>query len=185
MEVEMIARLTENYHLIDFGAVVSYDFYHLEHVNPRMHGRRHVKKNPPMHDLYRSAKTGRMLNPNGDQWGLAPYYLEVLAAVRSPDNGRVSRESSTGAFVLLIVRLGLQILVDNVLLEARAVRGRCQSILYHWAHRGALARQTIRGLPLGKWPQALKARWKARKADQFVFQAEIRNVDSLEPRNRE
>ena len=40
MEVEMIRRLDERYRLVDLGEIVDYDFYHLEHRNPRLGLRR-------------------------------------------------------------------------------------------------------------------------------------------------
>ena len=156
METDMIRRLRAQYRVADLGRLTAYDFYHLDHVNPRREtGTARPPRNP---DLDR-ADPAPTIHPNGPAWGLADCELPrepVAAAVSS----RAPHAAwSWVAFVALIVRLGLGLAWDRVAIGA----ARAASVV---RRRASAARSGVADQPIHLWPATLWKLWSTRKVSR-------------------
>lgn len=74
METEMVHRLRTVGTVVDLGALVGYDFYHLDHYP---HGSWWAGDHRLVNDVPDLHAPVAALNPNGEQWGLAGRDLQV------------------------------------------------------------------------------------------------------------
>ncbi|MEI9962757.1 MAG: hypothetical protein WDM76_17065 [Limisphaerales bacterium] len=72
MEVDMAYRLKPEYRLLDIGPMVKYDFYHLEHYDPRLPRRTPRKMNP-------THTENLEFNPNDEHWGLIEHAFPLCS----------------------------------------------------------------------------------------------------------
>ncbi len=70
MEVDLAYRLKEKYRLLDIGDMVKYDFYHLEHYDPRLPRVTPRKMNPRLSENLE-------FHPNTQDWGLFTYKIDL------------------------------------------------------------------------------------------------------------
>lgn len=151
MEVDMIGRLASRYPLTDLGALVGYDFYHLEHVHPWRRERRHVVKNPDMDWTLPPAH----FKPAGSSWGLSDWNLHAGPATQVP---RPAVGGSHGA-IGLVPRLAwsaCRFAADVTVTVARREADR-------WSGRARRAWIAVRALPITSWPKVLAELWASRK----------------------
>jgi SAM-dependent methyltransferase len=106
IESDMAARLMGKYKMTNLGKLVDYDFYHLSHFD---HQKWHTED-----PCYTSGAS----HPNGKDWGLILYPLEMLPC--SP-NGSVSKSARRNQpilewplFILLLLIAGAQIMLDRL-----------------------------------------------------------------------
>jgi hypothetical protein len=155
MEVEMILRLRQRYTLIDFGKIVNYDFYHLDHKNPRVefsrcafgHRWNTFELDPSAPPLpYR---------PNSDAWGLAEFKL----GADSGSKVLPPRESwsENVVFAALVARTGLQLILDKTYF-AFVKMSRI------WVMRAEKAWAALRNEHPLRWPRILMELWAKRRA---------------------
>ena len=149
MEVEMILRLRQRYTLIDFGEMIEYDFYHLNHWNPRAslnQIRRDLGHQENTFDLDPNAPS-LAYHPNSDAWGLAEFKMGV-------DSGLEASPPREGWF-------------DNVVFAALVTCTRMQLMLdktyWPWITRADKAWAALRGVHPLSWPRVLMELW-ARKS---------------------
>jgi hypothetical protein len=117
MEADMILRLTPKYTLVNLGEHVNHELYHLDHmqIHPlkSLRSGRNRKINPTRWLNNRPEK----LNPNGENWGLVKYPLEVLSyPVDQMDAKKVRpgwRWFEWLAFINAVIISGVQIIGDN------------------------------------------------------------------------
>jgi hypothetical protein len=139
MEVEMISRLTQKYILIDLGKIVDYDFYHLDHLNPRVRSTRcDLGHRENLFD-YPHLNTGTLpYHPNTQTWGLAELRLEPVSIAKATsrlNNG----VSNNFVFTALVAQTGLQLILDEM--YSSLARG-----LHPWTRRArALLRLRTKG----------------------------------------
>ena len=144
METNMIRRLLPKYEMVDLGKSSNYDFYHLEHYHPwsERKSSTHRKVNP--HLPFSQPDT---INPNGEDWGLSKYSLEILQAKTSP--AQVAKRQPLARFMALMLRVGPVILLDWIGLAFRQQ-------LKAWKHRAKLLSDTVKGQPMLRWPGLVK-----------------------------
>jgi hypothetical protein len=157
METDMIMRLNQKYEVVDLGKLVDFDFYHLEHYHPRVAfvSRNHPKKNPTI----KLAGALRSFHANGDDWGLNLFDLEVSHA-EMRDNAE-TRTRTGMPFVILLVLTAIQIGYDKVVLawmRAYAV----------FSRRAVLARKTVSGHAIVRWPGLLVKLWIEKRSDRML-----------------
>jgi hypothetical protein len=157
METDMIHRLMmRGYELVDLGRLVEQDFFHLEHYHPSV---------PRKSGLYRNVNRYDPLGkpdaffPNGTNWGLEEYSLQVSAFCgRTDQNILMARPFEVPSFTLALLLIGTQMLGDS----AR----KASSI---WRRRAKLAWDAVKSEPIIKWPHLLKSLWDARNAQSVVY----------------
>jgi hypothetical protein len=113
MEVEMILRLSQKYTLVDLGKIVDYDFYHLDHLNPRVKNRRcDIGHRENLFDNPHPVTSPLPYHPNSASWGLAELRLEAASALKaaSPLGGW----SDNIVFTALIANTGVQLTLDTM-----------------------------------------------------------------------
>lgn len=159
MEVDMILRLMQNNKITDLGRLTAYDFYHLEHYDPRtsLQARIHAKKNPD----FTPGTRIRQLNPNGAEWGMITYPLEIkpwssFRAGAEPMDIE-AEHLKLPAFFFLILTTWTETVFDNLILYL-------QDFWSVWKTRRLVAREAIQGEPFIKWPRLLVMLWMQRKS---------------------
>jgi hypothetical protein len=110
METNLARRVLMKYEVIDLGALVGHDFYHLEHYHPRAlrKSSSHRKVNP--HLPFSDPKT---FNPNGERWGLShldlalrPASLDRISEMESP-HPRLEVMQFVPALLRILVEMAL------------------------------------------------------------------------------
>ncbi len=106
MDVDMATRLIKKYPIINIRKTYGNHFYHLEHVKPGLKFRfSHRKRNPDWSKSFDKP----VLNPNGENWGLAQFELSITQANASgnPASDQLSElhsnQQKTILFVLTII----------------------------------------------------------------------------------
>ncbi len=158
METDMILRLAQNHNVIDLGKMVGYDFYHLEHYSPvAWSARIHAMKNPDI-DLSNPPK---VLQPNGENWGLIQFPLEVLRGSSNRTGVELTAaneaRSSLPALIFLTVATATETVYDKLIVTLMRAS-------FVWKSRALVAWNTIKGEPVIKWPRLLIRRWIERKS---------------------
>ena len=161
MEVDMILRLMqEAYTVVDLGKVVDYDFYHLEHKSPLPHRNAYEnRKSNPKIDLENPPVL--QFHPNGLDWGLAQYSLEIVKC--SLPNFEIETASFASrwfkwpAFAILILSSGFLIVFDRLWIPV-------SGYMSHWKHRITAVWKLIHGNPLTTWPGLLLDLWHKRRS---------------------
>ena len=125
MEYDIILRLVKKNIFVNLGEIVNYDFYHLDHELPRKPLRygRNRKTNP--------ARTldnlPEKLNPNGENWGLIQYPLEVVSFqtdhLGTKEGKLVSSWVEKVAFVFAVLYSSVQIVFDLLIVGIRNIGG--------------------------------------------------------------
>jgi len=165
METDMIIRLTQNHQVTDLGKKVAYDFYHLEHYNPRVNlfARAHGMKNPDVDLSYHP----KVLKPSGENWGLNQFPLELLPSLLTDGKfNTVALDASPFRwlnFIILLLSTGARAAEDNLFLSLR-LAWRFLSI---WRHRSMVAWETVRGQPFISWTRLLTQLWSERRGGQI------------------
>lgn len=78
MDVDLATRLIKKYPIVNIGRVFGYHFFHLEHIKPGFKFRHsHRKLNPAWSKSFDKP----ILNPNGENWGLAHVDLQETTVV--------------------------------------------------------------------------------------------------------
>ena len=169
METDMICRLRQKYTLVDVGELTGYDFYHLEHFDPRTapFGRPHAIKNAPV-DLAAPPET---VHPNSPAWGLQEYALAPEPGAKSATAEKVEKVE---AFAPLLLRFAADLLVDRVVIPWK-VR---QQI---WGGRYRRARRTLRGQPAWRRPGTLWRLWTGRSEARIRRMAGLRCFGARKP----
>jgi hypothetical protein len=156
MEVEMILRLRQRYTLIDFGKLVDYDFYHLDHVHWRMPAALRGWKRPVnTFDLNATAHP-LPYRPNSDAWGLAELSLEMAQGLETSPP-RLESWSDNFVFAGLVANVGMQLILDVTYFRFVAM-----SLM--WTKRAKIAWTAIRSEHPVTWPQLLAELWARRGA---------------------
>jgi hypothetical protein len=179
MEVDMILRLTPKYTLVNLGELTDLDLYHLDHGPARVEwsAQRNRKQNP-IRDLDNLPDE---VHPNGENWGLIQYPLEVLpysldkASARETTLDRWSWRNWLGLMYVLLIS-GALIVWDHLIIGAVRLWNKLIHILAPiwwfffasstWRNRARVARETVSGQPLHSWPRLLVARWMERRSYQ-------------------
>jgi hypothetical protein len=164
-EVDMILRLTPKYMLINLGELTDHDLYHMDHAHPlgAWEAGRNRKSNPTRDFDNRPEE----FFPNGEDWGLIRYPLELLPALSHPETEKVAASGQSRAkwlaFTLVTLVSGSQIALDTMLLYSLMPARRRLFFLYTvWKRRARIAWETIAGEPLVTWPRLLMNRWSRR-----------------------
>jgi hypothetical protein len=185
MEYDIILRLAKQNIFVNLGEIVDYDFFHLDHELPRKPLRfgRNRKTNPA-----RSVENPpESINPNGENWGLTRYPLEVLPyptdLASKNEDGFVWPGVEWLEFLGALLWSGIQIAVDQAIVGirnagAKMIKGvpETGANLAHslvqiwllflapstWKNRARVARETVSGRPLLSWPRLLLIRWRKR-----------------------
>jgi hypothetical protein len=154
MEVEMIRRLKRRYEVIvDLGAMIDYDFYHLEHVAPGTRpGTRHARKNT---DLDWNAEP-QTVDVNNELWGLAEYDLSTRMA--APFDRAPLPRPSPAAFLAIAAVAGAQMGMDGVV-------ARVTSLWRTWHRRVARIGAVVRDQPVGTWLRTVASLWRTRRTE--------------------
>ncbi len=156
METDMILRLTQRQRIIDLGALTNYDFYHLEHYDPRtpLRASSHRKVNPSM----KLDNPRAVFNPNGETWGMSGFPLEVRQTSANLEIKRAeATRTSVLRFILLVLSVAMQITSDRVIVTLT-------SVWLFWRRRALVARNGIADKPITMWPGLLVKLWKGRSA---------------------
>lgn len=106
MEIELIARLRERAPIVDLGALVGHDFYHLDHYPPGSWwagNHRKVNDLPAM-----DAGGARPVNPNGADWGLHRCEAPVV-----PGQSVIQTDQDRRRFGLLVAAAGVRLAWDH------------------------------------------------------------------------
>jgi hypothetical protein len=169
MEFDIIFRLTTQNVFVNLGEIVDHDFYHLDHGHPRQpwSASRNRKTNP-IRDLDNLPEE---IHPNGQDWGLNQYPLEVLPYPLD-QGGAQSRALYPSrfkwlTFIFQVSISGVQIAWDKMLYSLTSMgRSMRWSIfaLSTWRNRARVVRETISGQPLRSWPRLLLTRWMERRS---------------------
>ena len=161
MEADMILRLIQSYKIVNLGEMTDYDFYHLEHYNPRaaantrIHGKKNLDLTP--------GETPNQMNPNGENWGMINYPLNILQQAPTPISKRLnSKEDGQGiirSWLLLSLVTVVETEYDNLYLAI-------QRAWIIWKRRTLLAEEKIRGEPIFRWPGLFFELWNERKSSK-------------------
>jgi hypothetical protein len=161
METDLIRRLRQKYPLVDLGRLTGFDFYHLEHYDPRAPGaaRLHVRKNA---DIDRTSPVPQM-RPNGPAWGLAdcdlaPRPSAVAPAAAAARPGLASLRDA-GAFAGLATRVAVEMTADRVVIKLAHTLAVAR-------RRMAAATRGLSGQPVRFWPGTLWKLWHGRKINR-------------------
>jgi len=158
METDLILRLSGTREIVDLGRLTDYDFYHLEHYDPRLawDARAHTRKNP---DIDIRTPPGAV-RPNRDDWGMRDVHLEILRGVadRSGPDSIARREAGIvrPAFVRLVFVTALGTFFDGFTVALKR-------LLVVWGGRAGRAWKAVRREPLVRWPALLIALWRKRR----------------------
>jgi len=78
MDADLATRVATKYPMVNLGAELGYEFYHLEHF-PRGQGDGNIARasHRQLNPTWAAAGEGKALNPNGADWGLAKESLAV------------------------------------------------------------------------------------------------------------
>jgi hypothetical protein len=148
IETDMIRRLQPTHPLIDLGELTRWDFYHLEHCDPRTtYLRRPPRFKNAAVDLTAAVT---MLHPNGDQWGLADRDCKG-----QPVTGPIADNGAEGTFASLMIRLAADRLIDRIVMSWKIRR-------HVWGARVARALDRVRGKAPWRWPVELHRLWADR-----------------------
>ena len=174
MEVDLILRLRQKYPVVDLGKLVDYDFYHLDHYQL------HASWSAVLHPRATSAKSNsyilnldtppEILHPNGENWGLHQYALEVVNGIDIETT--VLAQSGGLAFVLLLLLALLRTTWDTLNLNLFRLVMTLRSFFFayvmkvwwflfapsSWRGRIRTVQATVSGQPLYSWPKLLMAR---------------------------
>ncbi len=156
METDMIQRLSRKYPIVDLGALVGCDFYHLEH-QPRFDAKaRHARKNRRV-DFAATPE----LHPNRANWGLFDVPLAMSKATAKGDGGTRWTETIPGqrafAFAGLLAGTAATLAYDWTVPVARSFVRLCR-------HRASVVWGIMRADPPWRWPQRLHSKWRSRHA---------------------
>lgn len=160
METDMILRLSRKYPIIDLGALVDYDFYHLEHQHPRNHATRHAKKNRPV-DLTATPE----FHPNNKDWGLLNVPLPIAKAT-SKSGGQASWTAAVPglreiAFVGVLAATAANVTWDWIVPVV-------ENFVRRWRHRAFVAWEAMRSESPWRWPRLLLSMWRSRQDRLFL-----------------
>lgn len=151
MEIDMICRLRTRYKLVHLEEHIDCDFYHLEHYHPLMPRVTPRRTNPELYD--------NVFDPNGGDWGLARYGLEILPY---SSDGAISEKPTRKytalewpAFLLSLLVVGTQIIWEKALLGVGPALNFVLSFSPVWRRRARVAWKTVCGQPLPRWPGLL------------------------------
>lgn len=159
MEENMIVRLiNKDYKVLNWGKLVGYDFYHIEHYHSLALRSSSTHRKVNITDSFFESA---LLNPNGPEWGLVRYPFEKLPY--SPKSTRVTRTTLysqllnwLGFFFILLFSV-VQIALD-VLIKPFAMG------YIVWMRRGRAVWETVHDKPFGRWPRLLTTLWTERKS---------------------
>jgi hypothetical protein len=122
MEIDLILRLSTRYQVINFGELVDYAFYHLGHGRPGVSRdvSRDDRKANPWHKVDDMPAS---FCPNGDDWGLERYGLELQPAATA-QSARASRRLLHGATFagLSFLSAALTLFDRSIAFARRAIR---------------------------------------------------------------
>lgn len=154
MEENMVKRLMRKHPLVNFGEIVGYDFYHLEHYHPfaRRKSSAHRKSNRDLAGVV-------VDDPNGSDWGLAEYAFETFPAC-APSTGtahtlNTAQGTSRFTFFGLLVMLGVQMALDRLYLLSRSAFRLVLRQSSVWLHRAAVLLRIVSERRIAEWPAAV------------------------------
>jgi len=182
MEVNMISRLLTKYQVVNLGQLVNYVFFHLEHYHPLTLRRSstHRKVNP--RHLFSNYE---IMNPNGPDWGMARYPLEILPYPLAKDAEKAPASSLPPfrwlSFMAIIVLAGVQVTGDALIKSLRKLPTGSDIAWFKlvepfrrsynaWAQRFRIAQETVNHQPLSKWPKLLAILWNQKRAQRLERQ---------------
>lgn len=139
MEVDMILRLRPTYEIVDLGALVDVDFYHLDHyATETAYAGDHRKVN---RDIDIDAPPPDLV-VNGPDWGLGEYSLPVVgyepAEPRSQPAARPA-DSSLGRAAMELAYVGAQLGWDKRARPVKLGRFLGRAAGFAWGKRGAVS----------------------------------------------
>jgi len=146
-ETDMICRLRPPHILVDLGELTGWDFYHLEHYDPRAsYLRRAPRVKNTAIDL---AAPPSVVHPNSSTWGLQghDFPVERAAASASGDGQEL--------FPLLLAAVAGDLLVDRIVIAWKMRE-------YVWGGRYRRVRETLSSQPPWRWPAVLWNLWGGR-----------------------
>lgn len=158
MEFDIVLRLTQKYTFVNSGELVNHDFYHLDHNTGR--GFNRARKENPVRDIDNLPEE---FHPNDKDWGLNEYSLEVLPYSRErpvPEAEKVNRfQSNWIGFTLVVLSTGASMAWDSLSVQLNVSRRFLTRCSYLWKVRAGVARDTVYGQPLRRWPGLLSNLW--------------------------
>ena len=155
METNMVRRLQLKYELVNLGRLVDYDFYHLEHYHPYSirKSSTHRKVNPKF-----PYSQPEELRPNGDEWGLNAYPLEI----RRCENATASIQSAGRfSYIASLIQTAVFTGFDEI-----------RNSYLLWKGRAAIILVLLLSSSPFHWPRVLRDRWQRRKVDRMTQPAE-------------
>jgi hypothetical protein len=165
MESDMVTRLLTRHPMVDLGKLVHHDFYHLEHYSRQ--SRRcpsSFRKVNPAVDYARTRVS--TVQPNGDNWGLVQYPLELLPYItRTGDDvcaGQTLFARMDSLYQLILA--GLFAVLDRFLHPLSRARAKLSALYSVWKHRAKVSRAVMSGQSLTDRPQALIRFWIERRS---------------------
>jgi hypothetical protein len=158
MEIDMINRLRQKYKLVNFGKIINYDFYHLEHYHPWVPRRSSVYRKTNDSDVFKGA-----FYPNNKNWGLTQYPLYVapysppggVAAMLQPD----WHTHDEMHFTMLLLLMRMPLVCDTF----AGWYIKLADIGNRWNRRGQKAWIAIRGETMHRWPWVLMELWAKKR----------------------
>jgi hypothetical protein len=165
METDMILRLNQGQGVINLGKAVAFDFYHLEHYNPRENwfARSHAVRNTGI-DL---STPPTILNPNGEDWGLIQYPLQLSPGLsiekKFEANSLVLSRFNWSGFIVLLLSAQMRDIGDGLFTLPRLI----WRFLRFWGYRAKIAWETVRGHPVNRWTRLLKQRWYKNRSERM------------------
>lgn len=177
MEVDLILRLRQKYPVVDLGKLTDYDFYHLDHYQL------HASWSAVLHPRATSAKSNSYIldldtppevpHPNGEDWGLRPYSLEIVNGTDVETTAVAQSETSGLVFILLLLLALLRSTWDTINLGLfRLVMGLRSFFLTYvmkiwwflfapssWRDRVQTFQEITSGQPVHSWPKLLMTRF--------------------------
>ena len=109
MEIELVARLRQRLPVVDLGALVDHDFYHLDHYPPGSWWAGDHRRVNELPDIDSAAV--RPLHPNGTDWGLR--HLRLETAPFPPARAVAPERHDWRPFGLLVAAAGVRLAWDH------------------------------------------------------------------------
>jgi hypothetical protein len=166
METEMILRLTGKYQVIDLGALVDNEFYHLDHYahdfssRAGYHPRAKKGMSNPMVDIEKPPKE---LHPNQKDWGFNQHHLEVIpySNIENKYAPQVMGHSHLRwlAFTALLLSIWFESIREGILRKSKPLR----KYVARSISQAGQVWQIVRGHPFIEWPRLIVKAWSRRK----------------------
>jgi hypothetical protein len=132
MELDLILRLVKQYVFVDLGEIVNYDFYHLDHSDPRKSWG--FDRNRPVNPEKTLDNPPEELNPTGENWGLIQYPMELRPSFVNQLGVNVAAAAGSlidwFAFIGALLLSSTQIAADRLILKIEKGRDKIIKLMH-------------------------------------------------------